>query len=94
MATTVTKDPKNVERGKRAYETHLRKIKEGILSSSTTSTTPSSTTVTPSSTTGTPIATTTTPITTNSFTLLGTGAVAAIILASYYYYTYVAYTDK
>ena len=91
MATTVTKDPKNVERGKRAYETHLRKIKEGSLSSSSTGTTTSST---PSSTTASPIATTTTPITTNSFTLLGTGAVAAIILASYYYYTYVAYTDK
>ena len=74
-------------RGRRAYETHLRKIKEGILSSSSTGTTPSSTTTTP-------IATTTTPITTNSFTLLGTGDVAAIILASYYYYTYVAYTDK
>ena len=47
-------------RGRRAYETHLRKIKEGILSSSSAGTTPSSTTTTP-------IATTTTPITTTSF---------------------------
>ena len=98
MATTVTKDPKYVERGKRAYETHLRKIKESILSSSSTGTTisstPSCTTATlsstPSSTTATHIATTTIPITTipittTSFTLLGTGAVAVIIFAGYYY---------
>ena len=52
------------------------------MSSSSTGTTSLST---QSSTTATPIATTITPITTTSFTLLGTGAVAVIIFAGYYY---------
>ena len=90
---TTTKDPKNVERGKKAYETHLKKIKEGILSSTTSSgdltpaSTPLTTTAitpsTPSSTLSTPTSTHSTPSFT-SFTLLGTG-VAVIIFAGYFY---------
>ena len=45
MTTTVTKNPKNVERGKKAYETHTKKIKEDILAS--IKSTPSSGDLTP-----------------------------------------------
>ena len=69
MTTSVTKNPENVERGKKAYETHLRKIKEGILYSSES--TPISGDLTPSSTpSSTPLTTTatntSTPLTTKS----------------------------
>ena len=90
MTTPVTKTPKNVERGKKAYETHLKKIKEGILTSSES--TPSNTTnsgdLIP---TATPLTTAATPLTTPSSTpsittstLLGTGAIV-VIIATYLY---------
>ena len=64
------KNQKNVERGKKAYETHLRKFKESILSSSEStsssgdlspSSTPLTTIATPTSTTAPTISTTATP---------------------------------
>ena len=69
MTTPVTKNPKIVERGEKAYETHLRKIKEGILYSSES--TPISGDLTPSSTpSSTPLTTTATntsiPLTTTN----------------------------
>ena len=96
MTTPVTKNPKNVERGKKAYETHLKKIKEGILSSSgdlttnsgdlTTSSTPLTPVATPLTTVATPRFTPTTPSFTPSFTLLGTGAIVVIIATAGYFY--------
>lgn len=79
MTTPVTKNPKNVERGKKAYETHLKKIKEGILSSKnsgdlTTIATPASTTAT---TIATPTSTTATPTATPANTPLTTAATTA-----------------
>ena len=79
MTTTVTKNPKNVEKGKKTYESHMKKIKEDILASSKS--TPSSGDLTPLTTTS----STTTPSFTISSTLLGTGAVAVIIVAGYFY---------
>ena len=65
----------------------MKKIKEDILASSKS--TPSSGDLTPltttSSTPRTPVATPTTPSFTISSTLLGTGAVAVIIVAGYFY---------
>ena len=65
----------------------MKKIKEDILASSKS--TPSSGDLTPltttSSTPSTPVATPTTPSFTISSTLLGTGAVAVIIVAGYFY---------
>ena len=62
--TTVTKNPKKVERGKKAYETHLKTIKEGILSS-----TPSSGDLIPSSAPGgSDLTTTATPASTTATT--------------------------
>ena len=94
-----TKNPKKVERGKKAYETHIKKTKEEILSSSkstpstpvstpltTTSSTPSTPSSTPASTTATTTAAPTTPSFTISSTLLGTGAIAAVIIVAGYFY--------
>lgn len=91
MTTPVTKNPKNVERGKKAYETHLKKIKEGILSSKnsgdlTTIATTATPTATPANTLLTTAATTATPSFTPSFTLLGTGAIVVIIATVGYFY--------
>ena len=106
MTTKVTKNPKKVERGKKAYETHIKKTKEEILSSSkstpsigdltpstpvstpltTTSSTPSTPSSTPASTTAITTAAPTTPSFTISSTLLGTGAIAAVIIVAGYFY--------
>ena len=71
----MTKNPKNVERGKKAHETHLRKMKEKILAGTTT---PAATTpATPATTPATPATTPATPATTPVLlVILGFGAVA------------------
>ena len=66
--TKVTKDPKKVEQGIKAHKTYLKKIKEGILSTSTPST--SLSTSTPSSSTSTP-----------SFTLSNSWPTAVVVLS-------------
>ena len=83
--TTITKNPKNVERGKKAYETHMRKTKEKILAGTpadTPASTPASTVdtlaSTPSSTVDTPASTPSSTADTHfSTVLIAIGAVVA-----------------
>ena len=77
--TTVTKNPKNVERGKKAYETHLQKMKDKILNGTPTSSTTDTPTDTPDNTPGN---TPTTPSATSIFIAV---AVIALVGGAYFY---------